>query len=196
MGGRRRACLRKATMSLVALVYSGVMATTAALVLGSDAEEAATATAANATPPLMSVEVPTSAEPLELDPPTRRAVLVDWPVAPVRVPAIVTAPAVGAPRLHDFFRLIDTDADGDITPEEASAFIASEIQGADFDTEGEVDQGGAAAIRAVDESGGGSVSFTELNTHLGAVMTSPRSVAQWVSHGVGLPQYSDAFLSE
>jgi len=183
-------------MSLVALVYSGVMATTAALVLGSDAEEAATATAANATPPLMSVEVPTSAEPLELDPPTRRAVLVDWPVAPVRVPAIVTAPAVGAPRLHDFFRLIDTDADGDITPEEASAFIASEIQGADFDTEGEVDQGGAAAIRAVDESGGGSVSFTELNTHLGAVMTSPRSVAQWVSHGVGLPQYSDAFLSE
>ncbi|KAK3252991.1 hypothetical protein CYMTET_37732 [Cymbomonas tetramitiformis] len=91
-----------------------------------------------------------------------------------------------------FFDLVDKDGDGQIEPEEASKFF-EEVGGTDFDTAHEIEASVDLFLGAVDGSDiGGTIDEDELEAHLNDIMTCDE-VVRWVTHGLQLPQYAEAF---
>eukprot|EP00850_Spirogloea_muscicola_P016450 SM000133S26816 [mRNA] locus=s133:275486:280643:- [translate_table: standard] len=95
--------------------------------------------------------------------------------------------------LHKFFCDVDCDGDGEIEQHEASKFVE---EAAGFEPE-ERDATLAELVgrHKVEDSfnyGGNTISADELADHLGNMLTEER-VAEWVMHGLRLPQYVPAF---
>jgi len=99
--------------------------------------------------------------------------------------------------IRAFFRRLDTDGDGQIEPDELSAYVRGSVGGREFDDPLEI----AAATKATQElidgtDKGETISEEELLTHItrssGRLLT-PTRVARWVQFGLSLPQYAEAF---
>lgn len=94
--------------------------------------------------------------------------------------------------LEEFFNNLDADRNGQVDAKEASAFIAN-LGGSEYDEPKEVAQGVEAFLQGVDGvDAGREVSVAELDVHLHTVLSGVR-VCDWVRHGLGLPQYAEAF---
>ncbi|KXZ44899.1 hypothetical protein GPECTOR_61g852 [Gonium pectorale] len=95
--------------------------------------------------------------------------------------------------LNAFFKELDRDADGTVDALEVSSFIENSIGGAEFDTPAENADAAQSFLHAIDGADAGTtVSLDELDVHLHAVLSGVR-VCDWVRHGLGLPQYAEAF---
>lgn len=97
------------------------------------------------------------------------------------------------PGLDSLFNSIDTNHDGELTVNEAEEFIRSGIGGADYDDNKEVHAAAMDMLSKLDSADiGSTVSPKELDHQLHAVLSGTR-VADWVQHGLGLPQYAEQF---
>eukprot|EP00898_Chlorokybus_atmophyticus_P002875 jgi/Chlat1/3589/Chrsp234S03579 len=117
-----------------------------------------------------------------------------------------TAPAAGKEEgakeataaARAFFRSLDRNLDGAIDSEEAREFVGQQLgDSPDFDSEAEIKQGVKQLLGHLDVNHGLTISETELLSHLArrdAKLTAD-AVAEWVAHGVKLPQYSKAFAA-
>ncbi|CAG9466135.1 unnamed protein product [Pedinophyceae sp. YPF-701] len=96
--------------------------------------------------------------------------------------------------LGKFFRTVDTDGDGLIGDEEAFAYVRDKVGGSAYDEPSELEGAVKAMVSRLDgEDAGGTVDVSEMKLHLNGLHKSYR-VAEWVRHGLGLPQYAKAFL--
>ncbi|GFR50892.1 hypothetical protein Agub_g13186, partial [Astrephomene gubernaculifera] len=97
------------------------------------------------------------------------------------------------PALNAFFSELDKNHDGSIDANEASKFIGGSIGGQEFDEPQEAAEAAASFLTSIDGGdAGNTVSVDELDIHLHNVLSGVR-VWEWIRHGLGLPQYSEAF---
>jgi hypothetical protein len=94
-----------------------------------------------------------------------------------------------------FFDSIDDNRDGHLDAEELKGFITDDVGGSHFDDEQEVSDGLNNMLARVDKSGGGTVSHRELDVHWSSIESalSVQDVVDWVTYGLQLPQYAEAF---
>lgn len=108
-----------------------------------------------------------------------------------------TASAAQRGSIRSFFRRLDVDGDGQIQRDELSAYVGDSVGGKDFDTEGEIRAAVAGVTELIDGHDSGSdISEEELLRHLtrsSNQLLTPRRVELWVRHGLGFPQYAEAF---
>lgn len=97
------------------------------------------------------------------------------------------------------FGLMDEDRDGEVRLTEIEAYVRRTMgDGSEFDTDVEVEAAAREVVEALDfggdgAGGPGSVSVGELGSRLSGFMDA-EGVAEWVAHGLRLPQYAAAFL--
>ncbi|EFJ40185.1 hypothetical protein VOLCADRAFT_120035, partial [Volvox carteri f. nagariensis] len=97
------------------------------------------------------------------------------------------------PALNAFFSELDNNHDGAIDVNEASQFIGGSIGGQEFDEPQETADAANSFLHSIDGGDAGlTVSVDELDIHLHSVLSGVRAW-EWIRHGVGLPQYADAF---
>ena len=108
-----------------------------------------------------------------------------------------TASAAQRGSIRSFFRRLDADGDGQIQTDELSAYVGDSVGGKDFDTEGEIRAAVVGVTELIDGHDSGSdISEEELLRHLtrsSNQLLTPRRVELWVRHGLGFPQYAEAF---
>ena len=95
----------------------------------------------------------------------------------------------------DIFTSVDADGDGTLGRSELQAFIDESIGGSEFDDEKEIHYGAHASLDAINTNGVSGIQTNELRDHwnyIAATLTID-GVAEWIEHGVALPQYADAF---
>ncbi|KAG2492414.1 hypothetical protein HYH03_009357 [Edaphochlamys debaryana] len=117
-------------------------------------------------------------------------------VAILLTPAELTAaPGGRSEGLSEFFTELDANQDGAIDVAEATTFIGSGIGGSEFDSAAELKHAAESFLEALDGTDGDvTVSVDELDLHLHGVLRGVR-VHDWLRHGLGLPQYAEAFRS-
>ena len=96
----------------------------------------------------------------------------------------------------DLFGILDEDADGEVRRDEIEAYLRRTMgDGSEFDTAAEVEAAARDVVASLDFGGDGdlSVSVGELGSRLSGFMNAD-GVAEWVAHGLRLPQYASAFL--
>eukprot|EP00198_Chlamydomonas_reinhardtii_P006107 XP_001695443.1 predicted protein [Chlamydomonas reinhardtii] len=100
---------------------------------------------------------------------------------------------VRAPALDAFFQELDANRDGSVDASEASKYVESSIGGSEFDSPSEAAEAARMIADTIDGGDAGStVSVDELDLHLHNVLSGVR-VWEWIRHGLGLPQYAEAF---
>ncbi|GMH41423.1 hypothetical protein BSKO_09333 [Bryopsis sp. KO-2023] len=95
--------------------------------------------------------------------------------------------------VSQFFGSLDGNSDGQIDETEARKYIGESIGGSEFDTRQKVD----AALDQMTTNVDGTdplttISVAELQNHLKDLLRGS-SVGEWVRHGLGLPQFEEAF---
>ena len=90
---------------------------------------------------------------------------------------------------------VDSDGDGTLQGEEIRNFIDETIGGHEFDEEKEIKFGAESSILAINTNGESEIQTHELRDHWNSIaaMLTVDGVADWVAHGVALPQYARAF---
>ncbi|XP_002974863.2 uncharacterized protein LOC9637430 [Selaginella moellendorffii] len=96
--------------------------------------------------------------------------------------------------LHKFFCSVDRDGDGQIERHEATKFLSELDASSDVKEEAGGSSRDAPPVGPNFEFsyGGKTISSEEMKDHLQNMLTAD-TVVNWVSHGLQLPQYADAF---
>jgi hypothetical protein len=100
-----------------------------------------------------------------------------------------------ASAMKQFFGQLDQNRDGELDSSEVGEFIDSNLRGQTYETV-DVDTAAEAMIANVDSVDSGvTISQAELDAHVLGVLQGVK-VWDWVNHGLGMPQYADAFRQQ